>query len=46
MFRVFCGRKLSGELIYEREGMNGRVDVEPEFLEGEMRGCVKGVFEL
>jgi hypothetical protein len=26
--------------------MDGRMDVEPELLECELRGCIKSVFEL
>ncbi len=34
--RILRRRQLCGELVYEREGVYGRVDVEPEFLKGEL----------
>lgn len=38
--------EFGGELVDERESMYGGVDVEPELLEGKVRRCAVGVFEL
>ena len=38
--------EFGGQLVDEGEGVYGGVDVEPEFLEGKLRGGAESVFEL
>lgn len=43
---MICCGEFEGELVDEGEGVDGWVDVEPEFLERELGRGVEGMLQL